>query len=170
MGPSLPVGAPMGGMHDIASPTVVPLVLQVSPLPGSSNWEEFFYDPSPDNCHGPIAAARKFFLVQGHVVIIHTCPDSTTFQAVCPLRITLRPLSNLPLCVFAEGYAKLQELAMATAIATPKDPPESHEHAMDYFPGCTCLIAIYSHERKIYSILCTIVAGPKHPRANKLLT
>ncbi len=111
----MPASAPMGGMCNIAPTLVVPLVLQVSPLPGSSDQEEFFYNPSPDDHHGPIAVARKFFLVQGHVVMIHTYPDFTAFQAVRPLRITLRPLSNLPLCVFAEGYASLQEVAMATA-------------------------------------------------------
>jgi hypothetical protein len=127
MKPSLPVSALMGGMHDIDFPMVILLVLQVSPLPGSSNREEFFYDPSPYDCHGPIAVARGFHLVQGHEVILHTCPDFTAFQAVHPLRITLCPLSNLPLCVFSEGYARLQELAMATAITAPKDPPASHK-------------------------------------------
>ncbi len=85
----LPVGAPMGGMRDIAPPTVIQLVLQVSPLPSYSDREEFFYNPSPYDRHGPIAAAREFFLVQGHEVIIHTCPDFTAFQAVHPLCITL---------------------------------------------------------------------------------
>jgi hypothetical protein len=34
---------------------------------------------------------------------------------------------------------------------------------------CTSLIGIYSCEREIYSILRTIVPGPKPPLANKLL-
>ncbi len=131
MEPSLPVGASMGGMRNIAPPTVVPLVLQVSPLPGSSDEGEFFYKSSPDDCHGPIAAVRELFLVQGHVVIIHTCPDFTAFQARHPLCITIRPLSDLPLHVFTKGYARLQELAIATDIAAPDDPPASHECVED---------------------------------------
>jgi hypothetical protein len=159
MEPSLPVGAPMGGMCNIASPTVVPLVLQVSPLPGSSDREDFFYNPSPDNCHGPIAAAHEFFLVQGHVVIIHTCPDFTAFQAVRPLRITLRPLSNLLLCVFTKGYARLQELAMATAITAPKDPPASHKRVEGVILDnrCTSLI---NHYADIPSVSLLAVSWP----------
>jgi hypothetical protein len=60
-------------------------------------------------------------------VIIHTCPDITAFQAVRPLLITLRPLSDVPPRVFTEGYARRQELAMATAIAAPNDPAAPHE-------------------------------------------
>jgi hypothetical protein len=106
----------------------------------------FFYDPSPDDHHGPIAAAREFFLVQGHVVIIDTCPDFTAFQAVHPLRITLHPLSNLPLCVFTKGYARLQELAMAAAIAAPDDPPASHKciKGVVLDDRCTSLIDCYA--------------------------
>jgi hypothetical protein len=127
MEPYLPASAPMRGMHDIAPPLVVPLVLQVSLLPNSSHREEFFYDPSPNDHHGPIAAVREFFLVQGHVVIIHTCPYIAAFQAVCPLSITLRPLSYLPPRLFTKGYARLQELAIAVAIAAPDDPPAPHK-------------------------------------------
>ncbi len=37
-------------------------------------------------------------------------------------------------------------------------------------PDSTSLIAFNSHDRYIYSFLRRIVPGPKHPRANKLLT
>ncbi len=135
----------MGGMHGIAPPPVIPLVLQVSPLPSSSDREEFFYDPSPDDCHGPIAVAREFFLVQSYVVIIHTCPDIAAFQAARPLRITLCPLSNLPPCVFTKGYARIQELAMAMAIAAPNDPPAPHKDVEGIILDnlCTSLIDRY---------------------------
>ncbi len=44
-------------------------------------------------------------------------------------------------------------------------------HLLFYQPNSctTSLIAIYLHERKIYSILRTIVPGPKPPLANQLL-
>ncbi len=146
MEPSLPVGAPMGGVRDINLPLEIQLVLQVSPLPGSSDRGEFFYDPSPNKCHGPIAAAREFVLVQGYVVIIHTCLDITAFQAVSWLRITLRPLSNPPPRVFTKGYARLQELAMAMAIAAPNDPAVPHKHIEGIVLDdcCTSLIDRYA--------------------------
>ncbi len=43
----------MGGQLDEADPLpIVLLVLQVSPLPGSSDPEEFFYNPLPDCLNG----------------------------------------------------------------------------------------------------------------------
>jgi hypothetical protein len=76
----LPSSAHMeGGDPEVAPPHVVPLVLQVSLLPGSSDREEYFYDASPDNQHGSFAAARAFFSAQGHIVVIHECPDIAAF-------------------------------------------------------------------------------------------
>jgi hypothetical protein len=46
MEPPQPSGAPMGGQLNIPPPLVVPLVLQVFPLTGYSDREEFFYDYS----------------------------------------------------------------------------------------------------------------------------
>jgi hypothetical protein len=57
MEPPLPSVATGGQMDDAAPLTIVPLVLQVSPLPGSADWEELFYDPFPDIRNGPFAAA-----------------------------------------------------------------------------------------------------------------
>jgi hypothetical protein len=142
MEPPLLTGAPMGGPRNIAPTPVVPLVLQVSPLLGSSDWEEFFYDPSPDDGHGPIAAARKFFSGQGHEVIVHACPDITTFQAAHPFAITLCPLGNLPPRVFTKGYARLQDLSIAAAVAAPEFPPAPTKGvALDNL--CTSLIYCY---------------------------
>jgi hypothetical protein len=115
--PSLPLGGMMErGAADAAPPSVVPLVLQVSPLPGSTDREEYFYEASPDNCNGPFAAACAFFLVQGHVVAVHNCPDIAAFQAACLFGQALCPLANLPSCIFSKGYEALQALALA---ATP---------------------------------------------------
>ena len=44
-----------------APPRLIPLVLQVSPLPDTNDGEEYFYDPSPDVHNGNFAAAREFF-------------------------------------------------------------------------------------------------------------
>jgi hypothetical protein len=142
MEPPLLTCAPMGGPRDIAPPPVVPLVLQISPLPGSSDREEFFYDHSLDNGHGPITAAHKFFLGQGHEVIVHACPDISAFQAAHLFAITLCPLGNLPPHVFTKGYARLQELAIAVAVAALEFPPAPTEGiALDDL--CTSLINCY---------------------------
>jgi hypothetical protein len=58
----------MGGQMDDAAP--LPIIL---------DWEELFYDPSPDVCNGLFAAAREFFLAQGHRVIVLACPDIAAF-------------------------------------------------------------------------------------------
>jgi hypothetical protein len=122
MEPPLPFGAQMeGGDPEVAPPHVVPLVLQVSPLPESSDQEEYFYDASPDNCHDSFAAARAFFSAQGHTIVVHECPNIAAFQAACPFSLALRPLANLPPCVFTKGYETLQALALA-ATAMPAAP------------------------------------------------
>jgi hypothetical protein len=80
IGPPLPLSGTMErGAADAAPPPVVPLVFQVSPLPGSTDREEYFYEASPDDCNGPFAATRAFFLVRGHVVAVHDCPDIAKF-------------------------------------------------------------------------------------------
>jgi hypothetical protein len=109
------------GDPEVASPQVVPLVLQVSPLPGSSDWEEYFYDASPDNRHGSFAAARAFFSAQGHTIFVHECLDIVAFQAACPFSLALCLLANIPPCVSAKGYETLQALALA-ATAVPAAP------------------------------------------------
>jgi hypothetical protein len=116
MEPPLLPGA-MGCQLDEADPLpIVPLVLQVSPLPGSSDPEEFFYDPSPDCLNGAFAAAQAFFLDNGHSNIVHDCPDVAAFQASHP-GISLFPLADLPAPVFGRGYELLQEAALAAVAA-----------------------------------------------------
>jgi hypothetical protein len=108
----------MGGHMDDAAPLpIVPLVLQVSPLPGSADWEEFFYDPSPDICNGPFATAQESFLAQGHGVIVLDCPDIAAFQAAHSSGASFNSIAALPPWVFTEGYARLQELALAAIVA-----------------------------------------------------
>jgi hypothetical protein len=122
MEPPLPFGVQMeGGDPEVAPPHVVPLVLQVSPLPGSSDWEEYFYNASPDNRHGSFAAARAFFSAHGHTLVVHEFLDIAAFQAARPFGLALCSLANLPPCIFAEGYETLQALALATT-AVPVVP------------------------------------------------
>ncbi len=103
-------------------PLVIPLVLQVFPLPGLSDLEEFFYDCSPDAHQGPFAAAHAFFLEQSYKEIVHNWVDIAAFQAACPFGTILCPLDDLPCRVFTGGYLKLQQLVIAAAIATPDEP------------------------------------------------
>jgi hypothetical protein len=115
--PSLPLGGAMErGAANADPPPVVLLVLQVSPLTGSTDREEYFYKASPDDCNGPFAAARAFFSARGHVPAVHDCPNIAAFQAAHPFSLALSPLANLPSCVFVEGSKVLQALALA---ATP---------------------------------------------------
>ncbi len=119
----------MGGQMDDAAPLpIVPLVLQVSPLPGSADQEELFYDPSPDICNGPFAAMQEFFLAQGHGVIVLACPNIIAFQAACPSGASFNSLAALPPWVFTEGYTRLQEFSLAaiaatTVVTVPNDAP-----------------------------------------------
>jgi hypothetical protein len=120
--PPLPFGAQMeGGDSEVAPPHIVPPVLQISPLPGSSDREEYFYDASLDNHHGSFVAACAFFSAQGHTIVVQECPDIAAFQAAHPFGLTLCPLANLPPCVFTKGYETLQALAL-TATAMPAAP------------------------------------------------
>ena len=70
----------MGGQLYAAPLPIIPLILQVSPLPGSTDREECFYDPSPDIGNGPIATAHAFFLAQGHDVLALNCLDIAGFK------------------------------------------------------------------------------------------
>jgi hypothetical protein len=56
-----------------------PLVLQVSPLPGTSTPEKFFYNPFTDLKTGDFVAAHAFFIHHGHTVVYHDCPDAAAF-------------------------------------------------------------------------------------------
>jgi hypothetical protein len=62
-----------------------PLLLQVSPLPGASDPDEFFYNPFANIESGDFAAARAFFIHNGHTVVYHKRPDAIGFQELFPL-------------------------------------------------------------------------------------
>ena len=64
---------------------LIPLVLHVSPLDNSPGQDEFFYDPFTRVDSGDFAAARTFFINNGHVVVFHDCPDTMSFQELYPL-------------------------------------------------------------------------------------
>ena len=85
------------------SPNGAPLVLQVSPLPGSPDFDEFFYDPFADVERGDFAAARAFFIHHGHTVVYHECPDTAAFQALYPTAV-IAYLSSIPEGLIAEGH------------------------------------------------------------------
>jgi hypothetical protein len=65
-----------------AIPIGPPMVLHVSPLPGSNEREEFSYDHAVDIVQGDLAAARAFFLHNINVVNIIDCLDIAAFQTV----------------------------------------------------------------------------------------
>jgi hypothetical protein len=124
-----------GGDPKVAPPHVVPLILQVSPLPGSSDQEKYFYDASPDNRHDSFATARAFFSAQGHTVVVHECPDIAAFQAARPLGLALHPLANFPPCVFTEGYETLQALALAATAVLAAPAAGTATNAGGVFPS-----------------------------------
>jgi hypothetical protein len=62
----------------------IPLVLQISSLPGSCDPDEFFYDPYATLESVDFAAARAFFIHHSHVVVYHDCPDTIAFQGLYP--------------------------------------------------------------------------------------
>ncbi len=68
-----------------ASLRETPLVLQVSPLPGASDPDKFFYNPFANVESSDFAAARAFFIHNGHTVVNHECPDAIAFQELFPL-------------------------------------------------------------------------------------
>ncbi len=84
-----------------------PLVLQVSPLPGYPGVDEFYYDAFGDVKSGDFAAARAFFIHQGHTVVFHDCPNAMAFQALYPLA-SIRYISSLPDFLINEGHLILQ--------------------------------------------------------------
>ncbi len=92
-----PVGPPAGA----------PLVLQVFPPPGSSDPEEFLYNPFANNVAGDFAAACVFFVKNGHNVVAHGCPDPDSFQQLFP-GTTLRYFSLVPPSILSRGHAILQ--------------------------------------------------------------
>jgi hypothetical protein len=100
-----------------------PLVLQVSPLPGSPGVNKFYYDTFGDVKSGDFAAARVFFIHQGHTVVFHDCPDAMAFQALYPLA-SIGYISSLPNFLINEGHLILQaQLRLRPQEATRAPPP-----------------------------------------------
>ncbi len=95
----------------------VPLILQVSPLPGSLDPEEFYYDPFSDAASGDFAAAWAFFIFHGHTVVYHECPDTSAFQELFP-SAKIGCLSSLPAGLLREGHHLLSEHGAALQAAT----------------------------------------------------
>jgi hypothetical protein len=83
------------------------MILQVSPLPSSSDQEEYFYDLSTNIDCRPFAAAQAFFLARGHTIIIHDCADLTKFQASYP-STSIRPILDVSSSLISQGHAILQ--------------------------------------------------------------
>lgn len=104
-----------------------PYVLQVSPIDAeSSEQDEFYYDPFADLDSSDFAAARAFFVHNGHVVVFHDCPDAIAFQELFP-RASIAYISSLPSALIAEGHriladqrALLQSSRQPLAITPPR--------------------------------------------------
>ncbi len=100
-----------------------PLVLQVSPLPGSPGVDKFYYDAFGDVESGDFSAARAFFIHQGHTVVFHDCPNAMAFQALYPLA-SIRYISSLPDVLINEGHLILQaQLRLRPQEAARAPPP-----------------------------------------------
>jgi hypothetical protein len=50
------------------------------PLPGASGPDKFFYDPFANVESSDFAAARAFFIHNGHTIVYHECPDAIAFK------------------------------------------------------------------------------------------
>jgi hypothetical protein len=113
-----------------APPPSVPLILQVSPLDGSSDLDKFFYNPFANIKSSNFAMARAFFIHHGHVVVFHKCPYASAFQGLFPLA-NIRYISALPHGLLAKGHDLLEtqhEILCAsnrTALLPPVTPPWS---------------------------------------------
>jgi hypothetical protein len=121
----VPVDETAGGVSPArrTSRRGTPLVLQVSPLPGSPGVDEFYYDAFGDVESGDFATARVFFIHQGHTVVFHDCPDAMAFQALYPLA-SIGYISSLPDLLINEGHLILQaQLRLHLQEAARAPPP-----------------------------------------------
>ncbi len=109
-----------------ASLCETPLVLQVSPLPGSSDADKFFYNPFTNVESGDFAAARAFFIHHGHTVVYQDCPDVIAFQEFFRLA-TIGYLSLLSKGLIAKGHGLLDDqralLCTSQHVVPPTAPP-----------------------------------------------
>ncbi len=95
----------------------VPLVLQISSLPRSSDQDEFFYNPYASLESGNFAAARAFFIHHAHVVVYHDCSDAMAFQDLYPSAI-IGYISLIPEGLLAEGRCILESQQRALLCAS----------------------------------------------------
>jgi hypothetical protein len=110
----------MGGQPVVDPPLVLPLVLQVFPLPGSSDPKEFLYNPLPDVHNGAFTAAQTFFLDNGHNVVVCKCPNLAKFQVTRP-GVSILPLVDPPAPVFVRGYELLHKAALVMVLASEEN-------------------------------------------------
>ena len=97
----------------------IALVLQVSPLPRTSNQAEFYYDPFANIETGEFAAAHVFFIHHRHTVVYHEYPDAISFQELFPLA-SIGYISSLREGLLAkrhELFAEQRRLLQATVHA-----------------------------------------------------
>jgi hypothetical protein len=118
---------PFCGAYD--PPPIVPLILHVSPPPGLSDLEEFYYDS------GTFVIAGTFFLAHGHQVTMLVCPDLDAFTAMSPGTV-VRPISALPTLVVLEGGQLLIDQAAACLMSPVKVLPLGIA-LLPQFPGCS---------------------------------
>jgi hypothetical protein len=77
----------------IGFPSVRPLILRVSPPPGSSDPEEYYYNPLPDVVQGSFAAAHAFLLSTAMRSQGSTAPTLTHFWSPSLVLLFVRLLS-----------------------------------------------------------------------------
>jgi hypothetical protein len=111
-------------LHGIA------LVLQVSSLPGTSNQDEFYYDPFANIETGDFVAACAFFIHHGHTVVYHECPNAISFQELFP-SASIRYISSLSEGLLAKGRELLAAQRCLLQVMTVHAPPPCHASTID---------------------------------------
>jgi hypothetical protein len=101
------------------------LVLQVYPLPGTTNHNKLYYDAFGNIELGDFTVARAFFIHHGHTVVYHDCFNAIAFQELYPLA-TIGYISSLLHGLIAKGHELLEaqhRLLQAAAHAPPPITP-----------------------------------------------
>jgi hypothetical protein len=99
----------------------IAFVLQVSPLPGTSDQDKFYYDPFANIKTCDFAVAHAFFIHHGHTLVYQECPDGISFQELFPLA-SIGYISSLPKGLLVKGHELLAAqrcLLQATVHAPP---------------------------------------------------
>ncbi len=105
-----------------APPHGIPLVLQVSPIAGSSDPDEFVYDPFADIKSGHFVMTWAFFIYHGHIVVYHNCLDASAFQELYPLA-NIRYISLLHKGLITKGHGLLADQYNILCASTQAPPP-----------------------------------------------